>query len=148
MIAFEGNDFQLHLNRDWMQIPNDDPERFNFASNEMRTAIVISTMPARLSRSRLLEAAERLAEARRKAEQSVPGRKVTFGDNWVELKENGELGHVAYAGYDDQGNIFRFMGWVTEMKILSLWVSTETTDNALSKRVFDEVFAGFRFYVP
>lgn len=147
-LAFEGEEFQLHLDGDWREVPDADPERFNFASDEKRTAIVISTTPVRLPRDRLLEAAERLANARREGELAVPGRKVTFGENWVELKEDGQLGHVAYAGYDDLGNIFRFMGWVTEAKILSLWVSTETTDNALSIRIFDEVFAGFRFYVP
>jgi len=147
-LAFEGRDFQLHLNGDWIEIPDSDPDRRNFTSEGKRTAIVISTTPVRLPRSRLLEAAERLAEARRNGEQAVPGRKVTFGENWVELKADGELGHVAYAGYDDAGTIFRFMGWATEAKILSLWVSTETNDNLFSKRVFDEVFAGFRFYVP
>jgi hypothetical protein len=110
-LAFEGEAFQLHLDGDWLEAPDTDPERFNFTSSEKRTAIVISAMPVRLPRDRLLEAAERLAEARRAAEQAVPGRTVTFGDNCVELKEDGELGHVAYAGYDNHGSIFRFM-WV------------------------------------
>ena len=70
-----------------------------------------------------------------------------FGDNWVELKDDKELGHVAYAGYDDR-TIFRFMAWVTQAKILNLYVETETRDNALAEAVFDEVFSGFRFYVP
>jgi hypothetical protein len=40
------------------------------------------------------------------------------------------------------------MGWVTRAKFLSLWVSTQTQDNDFSKRVFDEVFQGFRFFIP
>ena len=147
-LAFEGTEFQLRLNGDWRQVLGDDPEQFRFTSDEKRTVVVISTLPVRLPPSRLLEVAKRLGETRRKEEQSVPGRKVTFGDSGAELRDDGELGHVAYAGYDDHGTIFRFMGWATEAKLLSLWVSTETTDNALSKRIFEEVFAGFRFYVP
>jgi hypothetical protein len=147
-LEFNTEALQLHLDGDWLEVPDDEPERFMFASDEKRTGIIISTMLRRTPRGQLLEAAESFANARRKAELSFPGRTVTFGDNWTELRDNGELGHVAYAAYDDLGNIFRFMGWVTEAKLISLWVSTETTDNAFSKRVFDEVFAGFRFYVP
>ena len=61
---------------------------------------------------------------------------------------SGEVGHVAYAGYDAEGNIFRFMGWTTQAKVLSFWVSTKTADNEFSKQVFDEAFGGLRFYIP
>jgi hypothetical protein len=66
----------------------------------------------------------------------------------VELAPSGDVVDIAYAGYDDRGRIFRFMGFVTEAKMLSFYCETMTTDNELSKRIFDEAFRGLKFYVP
>lgn len=148
-VNVEHPEFLFTLGGDWRQLPNDDPEPFGFESSSRQTSVVISAMPARLPKEKLLEAANVLADARQRAEVAGrPGAQVVFGDRFVELKENGDVGYVAYAGYDTEGNIFRFMGWTTQAKVLSFWVSTRTTDNELSKRVFDEAFGGLRFYIP
>ena len=55
---------------------------------------------------------------------------------------------IAYAGYDNQGRIFRFMGFVTTHKIASFYCESTSIKNEQAKQVFDECFRGFQFYVP
>ena len=148
-VFLKHEEFQLELGNGWVQVKDDDPEQFTFESTELRSSVVISVMLAHLPKERLLEAAGVLAESRKQAELNAdPTRKVVFGDSWVTIAEAGEAGHIAYAGYDDRGQVFRFMGWVTQLKVLSFWVVTETRDNEFSERVFDEVFSGFRIIIP
>jgi hypothetical protein len=147
-VNLETSEFQLRLGGDWRQVPSSDAELYSFESKTLKTVVVISVLPAAIPREKLLAAANAMADSRRRAEQRVRGGGVHFGDNWVELKENGNAGHVAYAGYDDDGTVFRFMGWATQRKFLSFFVSTETRDNDLSKKIFGEVFEGFKFTIP
>jgi hypothetical protein len=141
-------EFLLELSGDWVAHPSDQPEQWRFVSRRKHSSIVISVIHLRSPKERLGEVAEKLAEVRLSAElQLRSGRDVHFGDSWVELMDDGEVGYVAYAGYDDE-TIFRFMGWVTRAKVLSLNVETHTRDNALSKGIFDEVFSGLRLYLP
>ena len=141
-------EFQINLSTEWRETPSSDPTQWLFSSASKRSSAAVSVMPIHVKKERLLDVAEEVANRRRAAEiQARSGRGVEFGDNWVELKDDKELGHVAYAGYDDR-TIFRFMAWVTQAKILNLYVETETRDNALAEAVFDEFFSGFRFYVP
>ena len=107
-------------------------------------------MPAlNIVKDRLVETAKRLGEIRREAERKArPGSDVQFGDQWANLKPSGDVAEVAYAGFDPSGTVFRFFGFVTQKKLLSFWVATETKDNDFSKEIFDEVFKGLRFYVP
>ncbi len=88
------------------------------------------------------EIVRRDAELRTRSE-----RNVRFGDSWVELTNDGEVGYIAYAGYDDH-TVFRVMGWITQAKILSLTVETETRDSTFARAVADEVLDGFRPYLP
>ena len=53
----------------------------------------------------------------------------------------------SYAGSDNT-LMFRFYGLVTQRKVVSLWVATETRDTAVSQRVFDEVHGGLECFVP
>ena len=142
-------EFQLSLGEGWRRFPDDDPERFAFHSASRKTSVVLSVaMHPVVSRDRLLGIANKLAEVRVQAEQDArPDSMVKVTSCNVELKDDGHLGFVVYAGYDERA-IFRFMGWVTQRKVLSLWVSTETRDNEYSKAMFGEVFAGLRFHLP
>ncbi|HEY5232372.1 MAG TPA: hypothetical protein VIK35_02405, partial [Verrucomicrobiae bacterium] len=109
---------------------------------------VLSYMSLNITQDKILGAAERYALFRQEAEKAARhGEPIQFGDKWVELRDTKDVAEVAYAGYDSK-MIFRFFGFVTQRKVLSLWVATETRDNDLSKRVFDEVFRGLKFYVP
>jgi hypothetical protein len=84
-----------------------------------------------------VEVAKKFAQIRQKAEQdSRKGQKMQFGDTWVELSPTKDAAEIAYAGFDDK-SIFRFFGFVTQRKVLSFWVATETRDNEFSKRIFD-----------
>jgi hypothetical protein len=147
-IKLETEEFLLTLAGDWVQHGGEEPHQFRFSSERLGATAIVSFERGRLSRDRLLEGAKVLSSARIHAEvDSDPA--MELGDNWVQLREEeGDVfGHVAYACYN-QTSIRRFMGWVTEAKFLSFWVCTEGRDNEHSKRVFDEVFAGLRFYVP
>src|SRR5262249_46648479 len=126
------------------------PEQFSFESKERKTSVVLSVVgPLNIPKQRLTEVAGKFAEIRRDAEQKArPSQKLQFGDQWVELKPTGDVAEVAYAGFDPSGTVFRFFGFVTQRKVLSFWVATETRDNEFSKQVFDEVFKGLKFYVP
>jgi hypothetical protein len=143
-------EFVLKLGQGWRRIAAGDPEQFTFYSDDKKTSVVISVMMiGPIALDRLLGVANRLADSRLSIEREIdPTRNVTMGNCNVELKESGQVGHVAYAGCADSGHIFRFMGWVTQRKVLSFWVSTETRDNEHSKNVFNEVFGGFRFFIP
>jgi len=46
-----------------------------------------------------------------------------------ELKPSGDVAEVAYAGFYPSGTVFRFLGFVTQLKLLSFWVATKTRDN-------------------
>jgi len=149
-VNIKHDEFVFALGGDWKQVRGSEPEQFIFESAEKKTSVVLSVMrQVNIPQHRLTEAALKFAEIRKSAErQARPGQDVQFGDNWVELKPSGDIAEVAYAGFDPSGTVFRFFGFVTQRKVLSLWVATETRDNEFSKRVFDEVFRGLKFYAP
>jgi hypothetical protein len=141
-------EFVFSLGGDWSRVPSSDTNQFCFESKSYKTSVVLSFMPLNISQDKLLGAAGRYAEFRQQAELDARhGQPIQFGDKWVELRDTKDVAEVAYAGYDSK-MIFRFFGFVTQRKVLSLWVATETRDNDLSKRVFDEVYRGLKFYVP
>ncbi len=146
---FEHHEFVLDLDSSWTQLASNDPEQFPFESKPLASNLTISVMSARIPPAKMKEAAERVLALRLEAEMTVdPSRNVTIGDQWIAAKPNGEVIEVAYAGFDNYGNIFRFMGFVTSQKVVSFYCETISTDNERSKRIFDEAFRGFRFYIP
>src|SRR5690349_4278000 len=149
-VDIKHEEFLFALTGDWKQVEGSDPEQFSFESTAKRTSVVLSVMGnLAIPRDRLTEVAQQFAESRKTGElQARPRCSVQFGDNWVELKPPGDVAEIAYAGFDHSGTLFRFFGFVTQRKVLSLWVATQTRDNEFSKRVFEEVFAGLKFYVP
>jgi len=141
-------EFVFELGGDWVRVPSSDTNQFSFESKSNKTSVVLSVMPLTISQDKLTSVATKFAEIRQKAEQdSRPGQRIHWGDKWVQLRPTGDVAEVAYAGYDSR-MIFRFFGFVTQRKVLSFWVASETRDNELSKRVFDEVYRGLKFYVP
>ena len=147
-MQFDHQEFVLTLGDDWRQLPTNDPEQFVFESGKQQTTLTISLVRAGVPKARLLEVARHFSGMREEAERVDRSRKITFGDKWVELKPSGDVAEIAYAGHDDRGRIFRFFGFVTQAKVLSFYCETVTTDNEFSKRVFDEAFRSFQFYVP
>lgn len=149
-VDIKHDEFVFTLGGDWRQVQSSDPEQFSFESKDKKTSVVLSVMgQLNIPQHRLTEVAQKFAEVRKDAErQARSGQSLQFGDNWVELKPSGGVAEVAYAGFDPTGIVFRFFGFVTQRKVLSFWVATETRDNEFSKRVFDEVFRGLKFYVP
>lgn len=147
-IQFRHDEFTFQPGGDWVRVPSSDAEQFAFRCDKLQTLVTISFVRAAIPKARLVEAARRFTTIREEAERSVDDRAVTLGDRRVELAPSGDVVDIAYAGYDDRGRIFRFMGFVTEAKMLSFYCETMTTDNDLSKRIFDEAFRGLKFYVP
>ena len=149
-VDIKHDEFVFTLGGDWKQVKSSDPKQFSFESAEKKTSVVLSVMgQLNIPQQRLTEVAQKFAEVRKSAErQARPDQTLQFGDNWVELKPSGDVAEVAYAGYDPSGTVFRFFGFVTQRKVISFWVATQTRDNEFSKRVFDEVFRGLKFYVP
>jgi len=149
-LKIETDEFQLVLGPGWIQDRDCDPDQFKFWSEDKGSSVVISYVRAQIPREKWEAGAQVLLDARMEAHrewEAQGGGPATFGDVWVTEVEGGQALHVAYAGYNDR-DIFRFMGWVTEAKFLNFFVSTETRDNDYSQLVFDEVFSGFRFYIP
>lgn len=146
--TIETDEFKLGLDFGWIQHESEEPDQFLFASESRGATVVISYVQAQIPQNLLLEAAETTSRARLEAETQADPRAI-FGQHWVEMREdNGHpLAHVAYACRNDH-SISRYMGWVTEAKFLNLWVCIETLDEDVAKRVFEEVFEGFRFFVP
>jgi hypothetical protein len=144
------DEFTLTLAGDWMQVKSLDPEQFSFESKQKKTSVVLSVMTGmRIPQVRLVETAKKFAELRKQAEQKARvDRHIQWGDQWVELKPTGDVAEVAYAAFDPKGTVFRFFGFVTQRKVLSFWVATESRDGEFSKQVFDEVFRGLKFPVP
>jgi hypothetical protein len=144
------DEFTFVLPEGWTRVQDQEPERWSFESRELGSSVVFSIVPGlRIPKERLTEAARRFAVIRKEAEQRArPGQRITYGDEWVELKPSGDVAEVAYAAYDDSGMIFRFVGFVTQLKVLSLWVATSGRDNETSKKAFDQAFRGLKFYVP
>ena len=147
-MTFNHQEFILRLPSGWKQIATEDPEQFVFESELQASTVTISVLRARMPRARLHEIATGLLSMREQAEHIDSSREITFGDKWVEPKPEGDVVEVAYAGYDNRGRIFRFKGFVTEAKVLSFYCESQTDDNDLSKKVFAQVFEGFKFYVP
>jgi hypothetical protein len=141
-------EFTLKLGGGWTQHPSPDANLFALSSEEKQTHVVVSVLQTgEIPLEKLLGAANEFADSRIKAEKEARPGEIQFGDCLVEPKENGQIVYVAYAGYDGN-SIFRFTGWVTQRKIVSLSASTQTRNNDFSKAVFDEVFRGFQFMVP
>jgi hypothetical protein len=149
-VNIKHEEFVLKLGGDWTQVKSLDPEQFSFESKKMKTSLVLSVMGSlNIRKDKLVETAKKFAQVRQDAEKLArPHLNIQFGDQWVELKPSGDIAEVAYAGFDPSGTVFRFFGFVTQRKIVSFWVATETRDNEFSKKVFDEVFRGFKFYAP
>ena len=105
-------------------------------------------MSAGIPPDMMRQAADKFFEFRRHAELADSSRLVTFGDHWVTPKPDGDVIEISYAGYDNRGRIFRFMGFVTSKRVLSFYCETFSNDNEHSKGVFDKAFRGFRFFVP
>jgi len=147
-VDIKHDEFVFKLGGDWVRVPSSDTNQFSFESKSNKTSVVLSVMPRNVPQERLVEVAKKFAEVRQRAEEDArKGRKIQFGDKWVELRPTRDVAEVAYAGFDDK-TVFRFFGFVTQRKVLSFWVATETRDNELSKRVFDEIYKGLKFYVP
>ncbi|MGZ8407194.1 MAG: hypothetical protein ACXWVJ_04120, partial [Caulobacteraceae bacterium] len=125
-VEVKHEEFSLTLPDGWNQVHDPDPERWAFESGELGSSAVFSILPGmRIPKDRLTEAAQRFATIRKDAEQRArPGQRITYGDEWVELKPGGDVAEVAYAAFDESGTIFRFVGFVTQVKVLSLWVAT------------------------
>jgi hypothetical protein len=146
---FDHHEFVLDLDPSWIRLEGNDPEQFQFESKPLHSTLTISVMMASIPPTKKQQAGEKLLEFRRKEEVAAdPTRAVTFGDQWVKAKPDGEAVEVAYAGYDNRGSIFRFMGFVTTQKVVSFYCQTDSKDNEQTKGIFDETFRGFRFYVP
>ncbi len=146
---FEHQEFVLDLKPTWTTVSGPDPEQFQFESKRLASTLTISILPAGVPSDRLQEVAEKFLEIRRQAEVDTDAsRTITFGDRWVKRKRDEEVVEIAYAGYDNRGRIFRFMGFVTTRKIVSFYCESMTDDNEQAKQIFDEAFRGFRFYVP
>lgn len=143
-------EFLLKPGRGWRRVAGDDPTQFLLYSDEKKTSVVISVVVrGPIPLDRLLGVANHLAESRLHIEQqSDPARRVTIGYCNVELKENGQVGHVDYVGHADDGHIFRFMGWVSQRKIFSFRVSSETSDNESFRNIFNELLGGLRLCIP
>jgi len=147
-VDIKHDEFVFKLGGDWVRVPSSDTNQFSFESKSNKTSVVLSVMPLSISQDKLIDVARKFAEIRQKAEQdSRKGQKIQFGDKWAELRPTKDVAEVAYAGFDDE-SIFRFFGFVTQRKVLSLWVASETGDNEFSKKIFDEVYKGLKFYVP
>jgi len=149
-VSVQRSEFTFSLPADWAQVKGSDPEQWDFESKTLKSSVVLSILPnLNIPKARLAEAAKKFAEIRKDAEQKArPGQKIIYGDEWAELKPSGDVAQVAYAAYDETGMIFRFFGYVTQSKVLSLWVATADRDRESSKRAFDEAARGLKFYVP
>jgi hypothetical protein len=148
-VNIDHDEFRFSLSGDWVQVASLDPEQFSFESKEKRTSVVLSVERLDIPHDKLVEVAQKMADLREQGERAArQEEKIVFGDKWVELSSSGDVAEVAYAGCASRGTIFRFFGFVTQRKVLSLWVSTSTTDNDFSKAVFEEVFGGLKYYVP
>jgi hypothetical protein len=147
-LSIRERDFQLDLPVDWKRREAARPGHWVFSSDLRRSEIIVSLRFMQIPKDRILEMANAFANLQREIEIQLRREShVQFGDSWVEEREKGELVHIAYASSDDF-LIVRFMGWVTQTKFLGLRVQTLTRNNEVSKRVFDEVFGGFRFSIP
>jgi hypothetical protein len=146
---FEHHEFVLDLPSSWTQKPGADPEQFLFESKSLTSMLTISVMPAAIPRDKLQLTGEKVLEYRRQAEVTTDASLVVkFGDQWVTPKPGEDVVEIGYAGYDNHGRIFRFMGFVTTQKVLNFYCETISRDNEQSKRIFDEAFRGFKFYIP
>jgi hypothetical protein len=146
---FEHSEFVVDLAPAWRNVPGSDSEQFQFQADSLASTITISVMQARVPRPQLQQVAEKFLELRLEGEAEVDKRRVvTLGDRWVTPQSDGEVVDIAYAGYDNVGRIFRFMGFVTTQKVISFYCETISTDNERAIQIFDEAFRGFQFYVP
>ena len=101
-----------------------------------------------IPRDRLVDYAERLWKSREAGERAARPDVTFFDDRFVGFKEADQAGHVAYGGRGS-GAIFRFFGWVTERKVLSFWISTETGNTETADRIQEDVMRnGFAMVFP
>lgn len=132
---------------DWREIPSSDPNQITCESEALKTYVVASVLYAAIPPEKLTEAAKQLLTSREAGERSARPN-VMFFDTYVGFRETDQAGHVAYGG-KDADSVFRFFGWTTERKILSLLISTQTEDDDVAERIARDIMAqSFRMVFP
>lgn len=144
-MRFETSEFILDVPGDWEQFPGDDPEQFQFHSEELGASIVVSWLFAEVPHEKMLKAAQAVLDSRLESLDELGAHRID--ENFAEVLDNEPLAHSKQVGQTATG-IYRFEGWVTETKFLNLWVGVEGNDVGRAAGIFDSVFGGFNFYVP
>jgi hypothetical protein len=144
-VRFETSEFILETSGEWVRFADNDPEQFQFHSTELGASIVVSWLPAAVPPEKMVKAAQTVLDARIEALDQLDAHRLD--DNFVELLDEEQMAHAKQTGQTDSG-IYRFEGWVTEAKLINLWVGVEGNDVGRAADIFDNVFGGFSFYVP
>jgi len=143
-VRVETSEFILEVPGDWEQFPGDDAEQLQFHSAELGASIVVSWLFAQVPREKMLEAAQAVLDSRIRSADQLEAR---IDETVVELFDDEPMAHALEIGQTSTG-IYRFEGWVTEAKFLSLWVGVEGDDTGRAAGIFKSVFGGFSFYIP
>jgi len=139
-------EFLLKLAGDWVQRKTDDKDQFVVRSAKNNSQVTVSILMARFPSAKLKEVAQKFLQSRERAEHIDASRKVELVNKRVEPER--EMYKVSYSGTDNRGRQFRFVGYVTTVKVLSFYCETLDRDALFGQNAFDEAFKGFKFYVP
>jgi hypothetical protein len=144
-MKFEADEFVLEIPGDWEFFEGEDPEEFSFHSAGLKASIVISYLHAQVPRDKMLAAAQAVI-ASRMSNLNDAGP-IQVDETIVEMLDEEGMAHARHTGETGTG-VFRFESWVTEAKVINLWVGVEDKAPERAMGIFDDIFGGFSFYVP
>jgi len=148
-LDYQHAEFILQLEGDWEAMAGQGKEQFIWESSGSKSGVVISVIPLSFPPERLMDIARTLLESRQQSERVLrKGNAVKLENQRLELWPDKDAVEIGYSGSEGLGTIFRFAGFVTRRKVLSLWLATRTLNDAFSQQVFDDVRQGLKFNVP
>lgn len=140
MLYLKDPNFTLELPSRWEQIPNEDPEQYNFRDAGRDVAATLSAMDFEIDPADIDLVAENLANIRVESEADAArrfNRPATINEPVVIPQPSGR--YVAYYGSDHTSRQFNFAGFVTPRTIISLYISSDTLSQDELLEVMHEI---------
>lgn len=136
-------DFKLDLVGEWVPGKSTDPDQHSFYSKQQDVGITASSMRFKKGLSDLRRIADKLVEMRMAAENAEGKRsdiQMTIAEPVVVPFAQGY--QVAYYGHDSRNRQFRYLGVVTDGRIVNLYVESNGKSQQELEGTFNTILKG------
>ena len=138
--------FTLELEAPWVQLPNGDPEQYNFRDSDRDIDITLSATGMSAKPDEVELVASKMIEFRLKAEGQMAeefGIRLTITEPVNIARPWGRA--IAYYGSDNEGRQFSYSGMVTRNTVINLYMSTKKLTERELMAAMNEVGSRIQF---